>query len=165
MSTRLTLLCAVLISASMAARAQATVRVEPTHLDGPRPLQAETREAVIRDYLQSWRSLRAALGQNRADLLNANFVGVAKDRLAATIRQQANLGIRTLYRDRSHDIEVVFYSPDGSAIELSDTAEYDMQVAVHDKIQATQTVRSRYLVLLTPSEVRWRVRVFQAETE
>jgi len=35
----------------------------------------------------------------------------------------------------------------------------------HDKLQTTQQVRARYIVVLTPAEVRWRVRVFQAQPE
>jgi hypothetical protein len=34
-----------------------------------------------------------------------------------------------------------------------------------DKVETTQQVRTRYVVVLTPTEVRWRVRVFQAQSE
>lgn len=156
---------AILFVAVPIAFSQATVNVEPTHLDGPRALEPETRAAVIRDYLESWQRLDAALYQNRPNLLDADFVGVAKDRLAATIAGQAAQGIHTRYRDQSHDIQIVFYSPDGLSIELSDTVQYEMQVTMQNKVQATQTVHSHFIVVLTPSEVRWRVRVFQAESE
>jgi hypothetical protein len=106
--------------------------------------------------------MNAALEQNRADLLDADFVGVAKEKLAGTIRQQAALGIRTRYQDRGHDLQIVFYSPDGLSIELKDTAEYDVQLIDHDKSQMKQRVRAHYIVVLTPAEVRWKVRVFQS---
>ncbi len=155
------ILCAFAATSGFASP-QDNVRVEPADLQGPRPLERQTQAAAIRDYLQSWRSLRAALDQNRADLLDADFVGVAKDKLADTVRQQAKLGIRMRYQDRAHDLQIVFYSPDGLSIELKDTAEYDVQLIDHDKSQMTQRVRAHYIVVLTPAEVRWKVRVFQS---
>ena len=79
------LLSALAVCASMFAAAQATLRVEPSNLKGPRPLQDQTRAAAIRDYLKSWQSFRAAFDQNRPELLDADFVGTAKDKLAETI--------------------------------------------------------------------------------
>lgn len=159
------ILCAVFAAASGLGAAQAVVRVEPANLQGPRPLQEQTGKAAIRDYLQSWQSFKAALEQNRADLLDAEFVGTAKDKLTDTIQQQAALGIRTRYQDRAHDLQIVFYSPEGLSVELTDRVEYDVQVLDHDKVKSTQRVRVRYIVVLTPAEVRWRVRVFQAVPE
>jgi hypothetical protein len=158
-------LSAMLGAAQGIAAAQATVRVEPARLDGPRPLADQTAKAAIRDYIESWQSLSAAFENNRADLLTADFVGDAKDKLTATIQDQARLGLRTHYGDRAHDVQIVFYSPEGLSIELTDTVEYDVQLLDHDKSQATQRVRARYLVVLTPAELRWRVRVFQAEAD
>jgi hypothetical protein len=144
---------------------QSAVRVEPTNLQGPRPLVKQTETAVIRDYLQAWQSIGTALGQNRADLLDRDFVGTAKDKLADTIQEQAKLGLTTHYRDVSHDIHIVFYSPEGLSVQLVDKVEYDVQLLDHDKVQTTQRVSARYIVVLTPAEVRWRVRVFQADPE
>ncbi|HLY39766.1 MAG TPA: hypothetical protein VKR52_01085 [Terracidiphilus sp.] len=163
--TKRVLLCALIVAASRFAGAQATVNVEPSHLDGPRALDRETRASVIRDYLESWQTLNAALEQNRPGLLDADFVGVAKDRLVATIAGQVAQGIHTGYQDRSHDIQIEFYSPDGLSIELTDTVEYEVHATLQNKVETTQTARSRFIVVLTPSEVRWRVRVFQAESE
>ena len=114
------------------------------------------------DYIEAWKSLRAALEQNRPELLSRDFVGGAEDKLTETIQQQARLGLRTTYQDRSHDIQIVFYSPEGLSVELTDDVQYDVQVRDGDKVMATQPVHQRYLVVLTPTEVRWRVRVLQA---
>jgi hypothetical protein len=165
MKNFLLILCTTVTAATAVAGAQATIRVEPAALQGPRVLQDQTRAAVIRDYLQSWRSFNTALDQNSPDLLNADFVGAAKDKLTDTIRQQTALGIRTRYQDLSHDLQIVFYSPEGMSIELTDKVEYDVQLIDHDKITTTQRVSARYIVVLTPAEVRWRVRVFQAVPE
>ncbi len=84
------------------------------------------------------------------------------DKLAATIQQQRTLGFCTSYNDLSHDIQIVFYSPEGLSIQLIDNVEYDEEVFDHDKVLAKQRVHGRYIAILTPAEARWRVRLFQA---
>jgi hypothetical protein len=145
--------------------AEPVVRVEAADLVSPRSLEKPTEAAVVRDYLEAWRSLSGALDENRADLLDRNFVGIAKEKLAGTIRQQAALGIQTRYRDGTHDLRVVFYSPEGLSIQLIDTVEYDLQILDHAKVQTTQHILARYIAVLTPTEERWKVRVFQAVPE
>src|SRR6202049_2571092 len=109
---RLLFVCSVLATLLVWGSDQPTVRVAPTNSVGPRTLEKQTETAVIRDYLQAWQSLSRALDQNRADLLNRDFVGTAKEKLADTIREQAKLGIQTRYQDGKHDIQLVFYSPE-----------------------------------------------------
>ncbi len=156
---------AIFGAASMTAAAQATVHVEPAHLQGPRELAEQTRQGAIRDYLESWKAMRAALDQNQPALLNADFVGTARDKLTQTIHEQAAAGIHTRYTDKAHDLRILFYSPEGLSIELEDTVDYEAQVFDHDKLLSTQQMHHRYIVLLTPAEVRWRVRVLQADTQ
>lgn len=164
--TKLLMVAFSVLAATLPVRAdQAAVRIEPTNLRGPRPLVKQTETAVIRDYLDAWKSVDAALGQNRADLLDRDFVGTAKDKLAGTIADQVKLGMATHYRDHGHDIQIVSYSPEGLSIQLIDKVDYEVQILDHDKVQATQMVHARYVVVLTPAEVRWRVRVFQADSE
>jgi hypothetical protein len=162
---RIALPISVCLASAALLAAQPEVRVEPAHLQGPRQLADQTATAVVRNYIESWESLRAALDQNRPELLDRDFVGGARDKLAETIRQQARLGLRTSYQDRSHDVQIVFYSPEGLSIELTDNVQYDLEVRRGDKVIATQPVRRRYLVVLTPTEVRWRVRVLQASAQ
>lgn len=140
-----------------------SVKVEPFALDGPRELNEQTRSAVVRDYLESWQSLRSALAENRPALLERDFVGTAREKLAGTIREQAATGVTTSYVDRAHDLRVVFYSPEGLSVELLDTVDYDTEVRDHGKLIGTAPMHARYTVVLTPSEIRWRVRVFQVE--
>ena len=160
----------VLISAlgtaiSAFAADQPSVRIEPTNLQGPRALQEQTAKAAIRDYLDAWATLSNALQQNRPDLLDQDFVGAARDKLANTIKTEKAAGIRSVYHDRSHDVKILFYSPEGLSIELADTVEYDVQVIDHDKPIGTEQVHTRYIVVLTPTETRWRVRIFQSQAE
>lgn len=142
---------------------QPAVTVEPTGPLTPRIPENQTQAAVIGDYLKAWQSLSVAFEKNRTDLLDAHFVGVAKDKLADTIRHQQQLGIQTRYQDRAHNLRLVFYSPEGLSIQLLDRVEYDVQIQDHEKMQANQNVHARYLVVLTPAEARWKVRIFQAE--
>jgi hypothetical protein len=159
------LLCAASASVLSAAAEQASVRVEPVTLQGPRVLNDQTRSAVIRDYLQAWHSMSSAFQGNRSDLLDRDFVGAAKDKLTGTIREQVTAGITTRYVDRSHDLQIAFYSPEGLSVQLLDKVDYDVQVLDHGKLVNTQPEHAKYVVVLTPSEVRWRVRVFQAEPD
>lgn len=159
-------ICVPLIFATLmtAESEQPAVQVDPV-AGGPRTLEAQTRGAVVRDYLQAWTTLSGALQDNRADLLDASFVGIAKEKLSDTVREQQALGMRMHYRDLSHDLKIVFYSPEGLSIQLLDTVQYEVQVIDHDRVQATQHLSTRYVAVLTPTEVRWKVRVFQAEPE
>jgi len=153
---RIFIISALLAAASFSGAAQSSVRVSQTDFQGPRTMEDQTRDAAVRDYLQSWQAMRDAFEQNRPALLDRDFVGLAKDELASTIQQQAQLGIHARYRDHSHDLQLLFYSPEGLSIELADTVDQNHS-------QTVQHVHVRYLVVLTPSESRWLVRLFQAE--
>jgi hypothetical protein len=158
-------LCSVLAVASPLRADQGAVRVEQTNVQGPRALKDETREAVIRDYLEAWQSLATALEQNRPALLNRDFIGTAKEKLTDTIGDQVTSGISTRYVAPNHDLQIVFYSPEGLSVQLIDTVSYEVQIFDHGKLQSTQNAHARYVVVMTPSEVRWRVRVFQGDPE
>jgi hypothetical protein len=155
----------LVVASSQSGSGQASVHVESENLKGPRVLQDLTKSAVIRDYLQGWQSFSQALEQNRSDLLNIEFTGNAKEKLTETVQDQAALGIRTRYKDLSHDLQIVFYSPEGSSVEMTDKVEYEVQVIDHDKVTTSQRVNARYMVVMTPAETRWRVRVFQSVPE
>jgi hypothetical protein len=165
MMRSLAIFCAAAAIFAASAAGQGAVQVEPTMLKGPRPLAKQTESAVVRDYLEAWQTLSAALNQNQADLLNQDFVGTAKEKFAATVDEQAKLGLHTHYQERSHDIKIIFYSPDGLSIQVVDNIEYDVQLLEHEKVLATQPVRARYIAVLTPTEVRWKVRVLQSESQ
>lgn len=154
--------CALGMSQAAIGSAQPAIHIEPPDLSGTHTLQQQTALAAIHNYVQAWDVFRAVMAQNRADLLDRDFIGDARDKLSATLQQQASLGIRTNYRDRAHDIQVVFYSPDGLSLELIDDVEYDIQLITADRQTSAQHVKARYLVVMTPTETKWRVRVFQA---
>lgn len=157
--------CALTLGGLAYASAQPEVRVEPLNLAGTRNLQQQTASAAVRDYLESWQALTAAFAQNRAALLDRDFVGIARQRLGNTMQQQSELGLRTQYRDLGHDIRVVFYSPEGLSLELEDYVEYDIQLFDHGSSKGLQHMKAKYVVVMTPAETRWRIRVFQAEAQ
>lgn len=143
-------------------RGSTVVDVKPPNLHSPRPLEEQTATSAVRDYLQSWKAFKSALERNRASLLEADFVGVARDKLRDTIREQARAGIHTSYQDQSHNIQIVFYSPDGLSIQLVDKVVYEQRIFKGGKLLATQPVHARYVVVMTPAAARWLVRIFQA---
>lgn len=157
--------CSVMAAIFVLASDEPSVRVEPTTSVGPRVLEKQTETAVVRDYLEAWRSMSGALGQNRVDPLDADFIGTAKQKLVETVQEQSKLGIETRYRDTTHDLKLLFYSPEGMSLQLLDTVAYEVQIVDHGKVVSTQQTRARYIAVLTPTEVRWKVRVLQAEPE
>jgi hypothetical protein len=129
---------------------------------GPRPLEPQTRTSVVRDYVEAWQGLDSALEQNAPGVIDAYFVGTAKKTLTDTIQRQERLKINTSYKNVSHNIQIVFYSPEGLSIELVDDVEYQVEVRNSDGIVGSQNIRTRYIAVLTPTESRWKVRIFQS---
>lgn len=158
----LAILCAVTLPLYGVAQ-DASVKIEPAALQGSRILEKQTEQSVVRDYLHSWKTLSTALDTNQVTGLNTEFAGTALDKLTNTIDAQAKAGIHTRYVERAHDLQIIFYSPEGLSIQMTDDVAYDEQVLEKDRVLTTQPVHRRYLIVMTPSEVRWRVRIFQAQ--
>jgi hypothetical protein len=57
---------------------------------------------------------------------------------------------------------VVFYSPEGTALELRDTAEIEQQTLDGSKVVHSEKIRQQYLVIFTLVEDRWKIRIMQA---
>ena len=76
-----------------------------------------------------------------------------------------NLGVAKNWRVGTDVADVVFEQRDAT-LNIGEVLTLSVkQVVDHDKILTTQHVTARYVVVLTPSETRWRVRVLQAVTE
>jgi hypothetical protein len=129
---------------------------------GPRQIEDTTEQAVARDYARAWESMTTALSQNRSDMLDADFVGVALDNLRERVNQQQQSGLHTRYIDRGHNLQAVFYSPEGSAIQLRDVAQFEVQFLDGDKVIHNEQRTETYTVVMTATENRWKVRVLQA---
>jgi hypothetical protein len=128
----------------------------------PRQVEDTTEKAIARDYSAAWAAMTAALDQNRSELVSANFVGAAAEKLSATIAQQQKAGLHQRFTDQGHSTQVVFYSPEGSAMELRDTARLQIQLLDGDKVIHSEQATVHYIVLLTAAENSWKVRVLQA---
>ena len=126
-----------------------------------KPLEDMTRTAVARDYAKAWNTLAKAMDTNRGDLIAGDFVGVADDKLTTAVEQQSKAGLHRRYVDRGHKVDVLFYSPDGTSMQLRDTAQLEIQLMDGDKVLHSDNVTRHYVSLMTPTEVRWKVRVLQ----
>ena len=76
--------------------------------------------------------------------------------------EQRKSGLHQRYIDKGHNVNAVFYSPEGSAMELQDTAALQIQVLDGDKVLHSEDVTVHYVALLTAAENSWKVRVLEA---
>jgi len=127
----------------------------------PRQLEDTTEVAIARDYSIAWKALATALGENRADALDAGFVGVARNKFGKAVDDQNKAGLRRRYTDRGHKLEAIFYSPDGSAMQLRDTAQLDVEVLDGNTVIQREQIAQPYLVVMTVAEGSWKVRVLE----
>lgn len=127
----------------------------------PREVEDQTQQSIVRDYGKAWQNLSEALQQNRPDSLNASFVGFARERWATAIKSQAKAGLSRKVVDHGHKLQVLFYSIDGSAIQLRDTAQLEIQYLDGGKVVHSEQVKESYVVLMTPAENSWKVRLLQ----
>ena len=128
-----------------------TIAINIDHA-APREIEETTQKAVARDYATAWQAMTAALSQNRIDLLNANFIGTANEKLSATIQEQKKAGLHQRITDQGHAVDAVFYSPEGSAIELHDTAHLRIELLDGGKVVHSQDAAVHYVALLTAAE-------------
>lgn len=128
---------------------------------GPRAVEPATAQAVQRDYTHAWQSLVSALEENRADSLSEDFVGDAQHQWREAIRAQQQNGLSRRIVDHGHQVRVSFYSQDGSSLEATDTADLEIEYRDGNRLLSTERVQARYLVLFTPAQNSWKVRVLQ----
>jgi len=128
---------------------------------GPRQLEPTLAESIPRDYVKAWQVLSLALETNNRTLLDQFWMGIAHDKFQRLIDDQARTGIRVQYRDTSHKLQAVFYPPDGAALLLYDDVELEIEVLRSGRVIHQQKMTARYLVLMTPAQDRWVVRVLQ----
>jgi hypothetical protein len=137
-------------------------RLPEVHLDAdglaPRPIEELTGTTIAQHYAQAWRDLEGALEFGQADRLGEEFVGFAKDHLGRRIGEQKQAGIHVRIVDRGHNLKAVFYSTDGTAMQLLDQARLEIQTYDGDKLLDTQNAAHEYVVLMTPGADRWYVR-------
>lgn len=129
----------------------------------PRALEDTTELAIARDYSAAWKALATAMGENRAEVLDASFVGTARENFAKAIEAQKKNGLRRRYTDRGHKLQAIFYSPEGSAMQLRDTAQLEIEVLDGETVVHREQITQPYLVLMTVAEGSWKVRVLEEQ--
>jgi hypothetical protein len=135
------------------------------HLDAdglaPRPIEELTGTTVARYYALAWHALAEGLKSNRIDGLDEEFTGFAKERLTKRIVEQGQAGLHQSIVDHGHQLKAVFYSTDGTAMQLLDRAQLEIQTFDGDKLLDTDNSPHEYMVLMTPGADRWYIRDFQ----
>ena len=129
----------------------------------PRDMEETTTKSITREYTTAWKTLADALANNRPDRIAASFVGTAEDQLRKQIAEQKKNGLSTKIIDRGHKLDVVFYSPEGSAMQLRDTAQFERRYLSGGKVVHSETVTQNYIVLMAVTGDRWKVRVLQEQ--
>jgi hypothetical protein len=127
----------------------------------PREVSDTVQQALVRDYSAAWQALAVALADNNAGALNDNFIGFAQDQLTQRIKDQQQTGLRTRIVDRGHNVEALFYSTEGAAIELRDTATLETQILDGETVIHSERAQVRYYAIMTGAEDRWKIRVLE----
>jgi len=144
------------------AQSSAPIQLPQVHLDAeglvPRPIEQLTGTTVAHHYALAWRDLAVALESGRTDALGEEFVGFAHDRLTRRIGEQEQAGLHVRIVDHGHNLKAVFYSSDGTAMQLLDQAQLEIQTFDGDKLLNTQNAPHEYIVLMTPGADRWYIR-------
>jgi|ERR1700685_609569 hypothetical protein len=129
---------------------------------GPRAVESLTERGILRDYRFAWNSMAQALEFNTFDPLEGPFAGEAKTWLRDTITNQQRSGLSQRYVNQNHQLEAVFYAPEGDVMELHDTADYQLQISDGGKLIHEEHVVLHFVVLMTPAADRWVIRQLQA---
>jgi hypothetical protein len=154
---------ALLSSGVRASGADSSPQVQFSAKDaGPRIVEDLTQKALIRDYALGWRNLADAFDSASATPLDGNFVDTARSDLGEAIAGEARSGLRSRYSEQHHDVQVVFYAPEGDGIELHDTMQCQLQIVDGAKVIHEEQLKMHYVVLMTPAADRWVIRQFQA---
>ena len=128
----------------------------------PREVEEITENAVLRDYTLAWQAISTSLASNTLQPLNENFSGFALDKLTQRVKDQKEHGLTTRIIDRGHKVDAIFYSPDGAAIELKDTASIETQLLDGGTVIHSDQSQIQYYAIMTGAEDRWKVRVLES---
>src|SRR5437016_8666199 len=131
----------------------------------PRQLEESTQKAIVRDYSAAWQAINAALANNSPAPLNDYFAGFALDKLTQSVKDQQHHGIKTRIIDHGYQVDAIFYSRDGSSIQLRDTASIETQVLDGEAVIHSDQAQIQYLAVMTGAEDRWKVRVLESVLE
>ena len=132
---------------------------------GPRQVEDTTQRAIVRDYSAAWQAIATALANNNPAPLRQNFAGFALDQLAQRVKDQQADGVKTRIIDHGHKVDAIFYSKDGSAMQLRDMASIETQVLEGETVIHSDQAQMQYFVVMTSTEDRWKLRVLESSPE
>jgi hypothetical protein len=128
----------------------------------PRQIEDVTQNAILRDYTLAWQAIGTSLANNTLQPLSENFSGFALDKLTQRVKDQKEHGLTTRIIDHGHKVDAIFYSPDGAAIELKDTASIETQLLDGGTVIHSDQSQIQYFAIMTGAEDRWKVRVLES---
>lgn len=128
---------------------------------GPRTIEDETQQAVVRDYARAWNDLSRAFEFSSPALLDGYFVSTARAQLGSAVKDQMRAKVVAHYSPQDHNLKAVFYSPEGDVLELHDSVHLSVTVTDGGKAIAEQSGTRNYVVLMTPGADRWVIRQLQ----
>jgi hypothetical protein len=131
----------------------------------PREVEDVTQNAIVRDYTLAWQAISTSLANNTLQPLNENFAGFALDKLTQRVKDQKQNGLTTRIIDHGHKVDAIFYSPDGAAIELKDTASIETQVLDGGTVVHSDQAQIQYYAVMTGAEDRWKIRVLESTAQ
>jgi hypothetical protein len=158
--TLMALICAAVDAFKILADTKPNIQLN-TDKAAPREVEDVTQRAVLRDYTSAWQALNTALANNTIAPLNDNFTGFALDKFTQRVNDQKVHGLTTKLVDHGHHVDAIFYSRDGSAIELRDTANIETQVLDGSTVLHSDTSQIHYIAVMTGAADRWQVRVLE----
>jgi hypothetical protein len=131
----------------------------------PREVEDVTQTAIVRDYTLAWQAISTSLANNTLQPLNDNFAGFALDKFTQRVKEQKQNGLKTRIIDHGHKVDAIFYSPDGAAIELKDTASIETQILDGGTVIHSDQAQIQYYAVMTGAEDRWKVRVLESTAQ
>jgi len=131
----------------------------------PREVEDVTQTAIVRDYTLAWQAISTSLANNTLQPLNENFAGFALDKFTQRVKDQKQNGLTTRIIDHGHKVDAIFYSQDGAAIELKDTASIETQVLDGGTVIHSDQAQIHYYAVMTGAEDRWKVRVLESTAQ
>ncbi|HEY2361497.1 MAG TPA: hypothetical protein VGK36_10300 [Candidatus Angelobacter sp.] len=131
----------------------------------PREVEDVTQNAIVRDYTLAWQAISTSLANNTLQPLNENFAGFALDKFTQRVKDQKQNGLTTRIIDHGHKVDAIFYSQDGAAIELKDTASIETQILDGGTVIHSDQAQIQYYAVMTGAEDRWKVRVLESAAQ
>jgi uncharacterized protein YndB with AHSA1/START domain len=137
---------------------ECTWRADPP--DPGRALDRLTRSQIVAGYLRGWLQLNFSYARGEPYGLKTYFVGPALQAAQETIRAARTDGFHGSQVDTRHELELHFYSADGSIVSFTDHDALVTYLLYDDAGQVITTgdVRATYDVVMFLEDGNWRVR-------